>query len=285
MSKTQTVDFSKLDDIPTIPVVVTRAIQVINDPRSGAKDLTDLIMNDQILAAKILKVANSAYYGLPSKINNLNRAITLIGFDEIKRMITPIILLDTFKSFKQTEYFSSTDFWVHSLAVAGACEILVEKINKPLDIGEARVVGLLHDIGRMIMVEIAPTEFEKTMKTVERGATVLDAESAIIGQNHAEVGALVIEKWGLPESISTIIRYHHNSENAPNNFYLAEVVSVADYLANQLNMRSLVIGESRKVPQNIKDKFINDEEELEILLTRLETEVEKAKTLLSMIKD
>lgn len=285
MGKTQIVDFNELNDIPTIPVVVTRAIQVINDPHSGAKDLTDLIINDQILAGKILKVANSAYYGLPSKINNLNRAITLIGFDEIKRMITPIILLDTFKGFKRNDYFSSIDFWVHSLAVAGACEILVEKINKPLDIGEARVVGLLHDIGRMITVEMAPTQFEKTMKTVERGAEVLEAESTILGQNHAEVGALVTQKWNLPESITNIIRYHHSPEKASDDSYLAEVVCVGDYLANQLEMKSLLVGEPKDVPVNIREKYIKDEEDLEILLTRLETEVEKAKTLLSMIKE
>ena len=285
MTKTQTVDFNKLDDIPMMPVVVTKAIQVINDPRSGAKDLTDLIINDQILAARLLKVANSAYYGLPNKINNLNRAITLIGFNEITRMIAPIILLDTFKSLQRNDYFSSTNFWVHSLAVAGACEILVEKINKPLDIGEARVVGLLHDIGRMIMVEIAPVEFEKAMRIVQRGGNILDAESAILGQNHAEVGALVTEKWNLPESITNIIKYHHNSDNAPADSYLAEVVSVADYLANHLQMRSLVVGEPIEIPRHIKEKYIHDEEDFDILLTRLETEVEKAKTMLSMIKD
>ncbi len=285
MRTSQTIDFSQLRDVPTLPVVVTRAIQVINDPDSSAKELTDLIIHDQVLAAKILKVANSAYYGLPSKINNLNRAITLIGFDEVKRMIAPILLFNTFRDFKNNEYFSSRDFWVHSLAVADACEILVDKTNQPQNTGEARVVGLLHDVGRLILVGVLQIHFIKVMKKVSMGVDVLQAEEGILGLDHARIGAKIAESWNLPESVVNIIKYHHDPENAGEYSNLAEIVCMADYLANELNIKSLVIGERKSVPDYIRDRFIQEKDDLDIILTKLETEVEKAKTLVAIIDD
>ncbi len=283
MSATQTIDLGKLKEVPTLPIVVAKAIHIINDPDSSSKDLTDLIINDQVLAGKILKVANSAYYGLPNKINNLNRAITLIGFDEVKRMIAPILLLNTFKDFKSNEYFSSRDFWTHSLAVASACEILVEKINRSQDIGEARVVGLLHDIGRLIVVGVFQEQFKLLMQKVSTGVDVLRAEEVILGMDHAMIGAKITELWNLPESVVNIIKYHHDPENGAENSSMAEVLCMADHLANELNIKSLLIGESREVPDNIQNRFIQDEEYLDIVLTKLETEVEKAKNLLAVI--
>jgi putative nucleotidyltransferase with HDIG domain len=286
MGQTGTINIAELHEIPTIPVVVTKAIQVINSPKSSAKDLTDLIINDQVLAAKILKVANSAYYGLPSKVNNLNRAITLIGFNEVRRMITPILLLDTFKSFKDNKYFSSKRFWTHSLAVAGACEILSEKANRPQDVGEMRVIGLLHDIGRLIIVEVIPDKFEAVMRKVEIGLEVIKAEKALIGAEHAEIGAQVTESWNLPESVVNAIRFHHEPEQASEEYVLAaEITCMADHLSNQLEYKSLLIGTPPSVPDALKNKYIKEEKEIEILLTRLETEVEKAQTFLNLIKE
>lgn len=285
MIATNTINVEELAEISTIPVVVTKAIQVMNDPKSSARDLTDLIINDQVLAGKILKVANSAFYGLPSKVNNLNRAITLIGFNEIKRMITPILLLDTFKNLTSNKYFSSKGFWCHSLAVAGACEILSEKENRMHDIGEARIVGLLHDIGRLIVVESLTDKFEKLMKKVELGVDVMKAESAVLGIDHAEIGARVTKFWNLPLTVVNSIRFHHNQDQAGEYKLIAEMVCFADYLANELDYRSLQIGDVPQVPERISKRFMNDDEDKEILLTRLETDVEKAKTLINMLGD
>jgi putative nucleotidyltransferase with HDIG domain len=283
--KSRTINITDLKEIPTIPVVVARAVGVINNPRSSAKDLTDLIINDQVLAAKILKVANSAYYGLPSKVNNLNRAITLIGFNEVKRMIMPILLLDTFKGFKNNKFFSSQMFWTHSLAVAAASEILTERIKAPYDMGEARVAGLLHDIGRLIIVQYFPNEFESIMSEVELGIKVRMAEFSILGVDHGEVGAQVTEAWNLPKSLVNVIRYHHDCTECPENHkLLAEIVRVGDYLSYQLDIKGLAFGNEPGLVDEVKTKYITNEEESEILLTKLETEVERSQMLLNMIQ-
>jgi len=283
--KSRTINITDLKEIPTIPVVVARAVGVINNPRSSAKDLTDLIINDQVLAAKILKVANSAYYGLPSKVNNLNRAITLIGFNEVKRMIMPILLLDTFKGFKNNKFFSSQMFWTHSLAVAAASEILTERIKAPYDMGEARVAGLLHDIGRLIIVQYFPNEFESIMSEVELGIKVRMAEFSILGVDHGEVGAQVTEAWNLPKSLVNVIRYHHDYKGCPEDHkLLAEIVLVGDYLSYQLDIKGLAFGNEPGLVDEVKTKYITNEEESEILLTKLETEVERSQMLLNMIQ-
>jgi putative nucleotidyltransferase with HDIG domain len=274
-----------LKEIPTIPVVVAKAVGVINNPRSSAKDLTELIMNDQVLAAKILKVANSAYYGLPSKVNNLNRAITLVGFNEVKRMIMPILLLDTFKGFKNNKFFSSQMFWSHSLAVAAGSEILTETIKAPYDTGEARVAGLLHDIGRLIIVQYFPQEFDSIMSQVEVGIKVRQAESSILGLDHCDVGAEVTESWNLPKSLVNVICYHHSQAACPENHrLLAEIVMVADYLSYQIDIKGLAFGNEPTLEEEIRLKYIKNEEDSEILLTRLETEVERSQMLLNMIQ-
>ena len=285
MSATNTINVEELAEISTIPVVVTRAIQVLHDPKSSARDLTDLIINDQVLAGKILKVANSAFYGLPTKINNLNRAILLIGFNEIRRIITPILLFDTYKNLTNNKYFSSKGFWCHSMAVAGACEILAEKENRVQDIGEARIVGLLHDIGRLIVVESLGDKFEKLMKKVELGVDVMKAESAMLGLDHAEIGARITKFWNLPRTVVNSIRFHHNPDQAGEYVLLTEMVCFADFLANELDYRSLQIGDVPQIPDAIKKRFITDDAEMGILLTKLETEVERAKTFLNMIED
>ena len=285
MSATNTINVEELAEISTIPVVVTRAIQVLHDPKSSARDLTDLIINDQVLAGKILKVANSAFYGLPTKINNLNRAILLIGFNEIRRIITPILLFDTYKNLTNNKYFSSKGFWCHSMAVAGACEILAEKENRVQDIGEARIVGLLHDIGRLIVVESLGDKFEMLMKKVELGVDVMKAESAMLGLDHAEIGARITKFWNLPRTVVTSIRFHHNPDQAGEYVLLTEMVCFADFLANELDYRSLQIGDVPQIPDAIKKRFITDDAEMGILLTKLETEVERAKTFLNMIED
>ena len=194
-------------------------------------------------------------------------------------------MLDTFKSFKDNKYFSSSQFWTHSLAVADASEIFAEKMNRPQDVGEARVVGLLHDIGRLIQVEVIPDKFESVMKEVELGVDVMQAERTVLGVDHAEIGAQVTESWNLPESVVNVIRYHHEPGQTPEDVELSEICCMADYLSNQLQMRSLVIGEPPEVPEEIISKYIQEEEEMEILLARLESEVEKAKTFLNMLKD
>jgi putative nucleotidyltransferase with HDIG domain len=285
MSATNTINVEELAEISTIPVVVTKAIQILHDPKSSSRDLTDLIINDQVLAGKILKVANSAFYGLPTKINNLNRAILLIGFNEIKRMITPILLFDTFKNLTDNKYFSSKGFWNHSMAVAGACEILAEKEYHLQDIGEARIAGLLHDIGRLIVVESMTDKFEKLMKKVELGADVMKAETAMLGLDHAEIGARITKLWNLPRSVVNSIRFHHNPDQAGEYVLLAETVCFADFLANSLDHRSLQIGDVPQISDAIRKRFITGDDGMGILLTRLETEIERVKTFLNMIED
>lgn len=284
-SNQHTINISDLKEIPTIPVVVAKAIGVINNPRSSAKDLTDLIVSDQVLAAKILKVANSAYYGLPSKVNNLNRAITLIGFNEVKRMIMPILLLDTFKSFKNNKFFSSQMFWTHSLAVSAASEILTERSNTTYDYGEARVSGLLHDIGRLIIVQYFPNEFDAIMSQVELGLKPLKAECAILGFNHCDAGAQVTEAWNLPRSLVNVIHYHHDSKGCPEKYkMLAEIVCVSDYLSYQLDIKGLALGNEPTLSEDLQTKYLPNAEDSEILLTKLETEVERSQVLLNMIQ-
>lgn len=286
MAQTQTINISNLKEIPTIPIVVTRAIQIMNNPHSSVNELTELITKDQVLAAKILKVANSAYYGLPSKVTNLNRAITLIGFNEVRRLITPILLLDAFKSFKDNKYFSSKKFWSHSLAVAEACEILAEKANLTHDIGKARVVGLLHDVGRLIIIETSPDKFETVMKKVELGVSILKAEKAILGIDHAEIGAKVAKMWNLPEIIVQIIAYHHRPLQATEECAVfAEITCMADYLAYELDLKSLLKGDPPLLPDKVKNRFIREKEDLDILLTRLETQIEKTQHILSLIRE
>jgi HD-like signal output (HDOD) protein len=196
--------------LPTLPTVVSKMIDLVDSPRTSAVVLSRLIGSDQSLTAKILKLANSAYYGFSREIPTVNLAIVVLGFNTVKEMGLSLSVFDVFKKTPSSGSFDVRLFWEHSVGCGVAARMLV-RMYRPRLAGEAFVAGLLHDIGKVILKQYFDREFGEIIALQREGHRSLEqAEEATLGTTHAQIGAWLAEKWNLPELISECLLHHHD---------------------------------------------------------------------------
>lgn len=217
--------------LPTLPTVVSKMIELVDNPRTSAASLSRLISTDQALTARLLKLANSAYYGFPREISTVNMAIVVLGFNTVKDMGLSLSVFDAFKNQENTPSFDIAKFWEHSIACGIASRMLARNYRSRFA-GEAFVAGLLHDIGKVILNQYFHKEFVMIMEKTSGGMTLEEAEDSVIGIRHSQIGAWLAEKWNLPKLISETIEFHHTPWNTKKEPLFVATVCLADYLCH-----------------------------------------------------
>lgn len=192
-------------DIPAVPMVAVKILRLIDEPKTTIEDLQKAIMADQALATRVLKMANSAFYGVRHNVDTISEAIAIMGFNTIRNLTLAVATREVYKRFGLIEQ----KLWEHSLGVSIASGIIASTI--PLIKNEEAVVaGLLHDVGKVIMNNAEPERFILlTQKVYEERVTYHEIEGDIFGFTHSEAGHILAEKWGFPEVLCDVIRYHH----------------------------------------------------------------------------
>lgn len=226
-----------ISHIATLPEITLRIIELVEDQSSTAQDLHKVIQNDPALCSRILKVVNSAFYGLPRQIGSINRAIVLLGLNAVKNIAIAASLTKLFRGGDLCPRFSARDLWTHSMATAAASKLLCDQLKLGLP-DEAFLAGLIHDIG--IMVEMQANR-EKLLQVFDRmqfdaagvpQTDMREIERSIIGADHCAFGMALCESWKFPKSFSHVAGGHHEPMNLPSgNRMLAAVVHVADRMA------------------------------------------------------
>lgn len=204
----------RLEDIPTLPVVATKINDLINDPDSSAADIAEVMKKDQVLTAKILKLINSPYYGIPGGVTDVQRALAFLGFNTVAQLVLGLSVFSLFPSDGQEEEFSILAFWRHALGVAVCSEVIAKEIKfaKP---EEAFTCGLLHDVGKLVMHQVARDTFLGVVKRAKAGKrSFSDVERELDLPTHGFLGEHIAAKWGLPQVIRASIRYHHQDVRA-----------------------------------------------------------------------
>lgn len=197
----------KFPEIAVFPQVAIQVINTVTDEESSAKDLFKIISVDQALTTRILKIANSAFYGHFREINSLSRAITILGFKAVKNLVVAVSTKYLFKETGLTERI----LWDHSVGVAIACQILANNFGDMSDIEESLISGLLHDIGKVAMNNYDVIKFNKIMEKVYYGERLFtEVEKEFYGFSHAELGGSMIRMWNLPEGLEEVVANHHN---------------------------------------------------------------------------
>ena len=218
--------------LPTLPTVVSKMIQLVDNPKTSAASLARLIYTDQALTARILKLANSAYYGFPREIATVNIAIVVLGFNTVKEMGLSLSVLEVFKGGGNDAAFDVSRFWQHSIACGSASRMIARRFRRHLS-GEAFVAGLLHDIGKVVLRQYMQGEFAAIIERATRDAATLDEiEKETVGATHSQIGAWLAEKWNLPRIIVDSINYHHAPWEAKQDAVLDAIVSVSNYLCH-----------------------------------------------------
>jgi putative nucleotidyltransferase with HDIG domain len=217
-------------ELPPMPQVVIKTQELITDSNADAKKFAEIIETDQGIATKVLKVANSSYFGMSGRISSISHASVVLGH----KILGEVVMLAGAEGIMDGNLpgygYDSKDLWKHSLAVAFGSKIIANSKNPDL-VKEAHMAGLIHDVGKIILdsyIVEKKEEIESFMEKEEK--TFLDAESQYFGFNHAEIASEVCKKWNFPESISFAIKYHHQPGNSDGN-ELSYILHLADYIA------------------------------------------------------
>jgi len=220
--------------LPTLPTVVSKMLRMIDSRRASADTLARLISTDQALTAKLLKLANSAYYGYSREISTVNMAVVVLGFNTVKDMGLWLSVFDAFKNSNSgAAGFDPVKFWEHSAGCGVASRMLAKSTGSRYS-GEAFVAGLLHDMGKMILNQYFAPELAEVHKLTLGGEMDLNtAELEVLGVCHGQVGAWLAEKWNLPAIISDTVKHHHDPWNAEVDPTFVAHVTVADALCHQ----------------------------------------------------
>lgn len=229
---------SNIRNLPTLPMVADNVIKLTQNPDSTAFEIAEAISQDQSLASKVLKTANSAYYGFPRKITTINYAIVVLGLNNIKNIVLSTSIMEKFSPKKKNLLFDQKEFWKHSLL----CGIISKKISEHMGIKNSEEIfmcGLLHDFGKLILDSFFQDEFVVALQlSKDNTITLMEAENRIFGFNHSGVGALLLRKWSLPPSLVKAVEFHHSPEESLTAFRIASIVHVADYLCRRIGIGS-----------------------------------------------
>ncbi len=243
-------DFNKLveqiTDVPTLPDIVFKVTEVINDPKSSAADLERTLYHDQAIVTKILKLVNSAYYRRREKIDSLSRAIPMLGFQNIRNLVFSMSLLDF-----SSDEIDMRAFWRHCFA-ASLISNEIAKANEIEEADAAACAALIHDLGKVILYQHFPGEFMNVTSIVEKKEIQFHkAEEMVFGVNHAQVGKLVCEKWGFPGTLIEPIEFHHSPREAKEHPVLVAVVHLADVISDRYGYGFLTDGEKSELDKEL----------------------------------
>lgn len=192
-------------DLPPLPHVASQAIALVEDPDTTAQKLTDLLGKDTALAARVLKIANSAMFSCQREITTLNQAIMIIGFKALKGIIVAATLRQLSRNFGKIEQM----IWENSTCTALAANILARNLKKHY-VDEVFLLGLLHDLGKLVLVRQIPKDYEKIVNEVKKGRYFADIEQETLGFAHPLIGALVAKKWNFSLDTCQVILHHHD---------------------------------------------------------------------------
>jgi putative nucleotidyltransferase with HDIG domain len=256
--------------LPSLPSVYYTLMRTIETPNASVEEVSAVITRDQSLATCLLKLANSAFYGLPARIGTVDEAVQLIGFREVQDLVLATSVIRAFDKLP-ADLVDVASFWKHSVACGIASALLAESQHDPVP-ERFFVGGLVHDIGHLIMFLNAPEESRQILDRCEREAQLcFRVEQEVLGFDHAMLGAELVFRWKLPHALVQMVRDHHNPLESRAAFLEAFLVHYADFIVSALELGNS--GERfvapLKVPANCEG-FLLDEGRLESLVIELE---------------
>lgn len=250
-----------VQDLPPMPQVAQKARDILADPNSSIADLAKVIETDQGIATRVLKLANSSYYGISGKVASVQHASVVLGISTLMELVN-LACSQGFLNESMTGYELETgDFWQHSLAVAAASQAIAKKCAPAIE-QDAFSAGLVHDVGKLILdpyIVERKAVFDAFVKDGKR--TFLDAEKVILGFDHAELAAEICTQWQLPTETAAAIRFHHDPADS-NGHLLANILHAADVIALMSGIGAGLDGLLYKMDDNAMAMTKLDEESL-----------------------
>jgi len=270
-----------IEDIATLPQVALNILRVANDQQSTVADLKAVIEGDPSLCAKVLRCANSSAFALKLRITNLQQAITYLGVRQIRNLALAANMSTLFQDTKLIGNYSRGGLWRHLVSV-GICTRLLGIRRKVYNYEDLFLAGLLHDIGIVLEDQHLNAPFCRVMQTLNPQLTLVENERGHLEFDHCQLGALVADKWGLPETIKAAIACHHNAtEPQGRRADTAQFVEVANVLCTYKDISSVGVSLVRSCPASLHALHLTDED-LATVSKQLDTELSVNATLLGI---
>jgi HD-like signal output (HDOD) protein len=269
--------------IATLPAVVTQIIRLTEDPNSTMDDLNRVIRNDPALGVRILKLANSSYYGASGQVNTINRALVMLGLNAVKNLAIAASLIKLFRGGRVSPDFDAKDLWNHSIAVATGTRMLAQQTNL-FSADEAFLAGLIHDIGIVVEMQACGAAFVQLIQNLAADAslTFRRAEEEALETSHEAFGADVCREWNFSTSLQFATGYHHRPWELPEaHRRLPTLVHIADILAVRINVGYTRTVETDTIESQLLSSVNLTEAGLEAVAMALPEAVQESLSLLS----
>jgi len=217
-------------NLPSIPAVIHQLNQLVSRDDVGSHEVAKVVETDPAFTARILKLINSPFYGLSRQVTSVEDSIALLGMEAIHQLLTATTVMSSLRS--GSRVLNMQQFWIHSFGVGALARHLLKEEAENIR-QEAFLCGVLHDIGRLVLVRADTDKYEAFF---DRGKSVtdLEKEEKWFGMNHQEVGSVLAKQWNFPENIINVVSFHHTPEQSPGNAKLVSAVNIADVICNAL---------------------------------------------------
>lgn len=228
-----------VEDLLSLPDAAMRLNALLVDPDASARDIAEVVSVDAALTARVLRAVNSAYFGLRTRVDTISKAISMIGTSELHSLVLTTSASQAFKNISY-KLMDMETFWQHSvraaLAARGFAETALKRHRE-----RVFLAALMHDIGKLVLYHQVPAVSARILEAVGEGRQQEEVEASLLGFTHADVGAVLLERWNLPPSLTVPVRYHHRFEEAPEYLQEAALISlgsrVADYMELEIDDR------------------------------------------------
>ena len=276
---------TNIRNLPTPPIVFHQIQKVINDPKVSAAQIAKILQEDPAMSVKVLKLTNSAFYGLQREIESVKQAVVIVGLEAIKNLVLSASVLDMFKG-KNIDQEFQDKFWRHSLAV-GFCARLLSRMGKArgmIDPDASFSGGLLHDIGKVILCCFLPKEYAmiKEARDSDRASATFQIEERVLGYNHSQIGAILAEQWKLPKRLTEAVAFHHHPHQADGGDVVAHVIHISNYVAKKTFFDPFEQHLVGTLEGGVLEALQLTEDDLEKLADALRQEYLKAETFMQM---
>ncbi|MFH0911333.1 MAG: HDOD domain-containing protein [Planctomycetota bacterium] len=224
----------KIEELPTLPDVVARVNQLVNSESATAGHVNAVISRDMALSAKVLRMANSSFYGFSRRITSITHAVVILGFKTIRNLALSAFVFNAFK--RKTPAFDVRAFWIHSLGVAVTAAAASEELGFSIhDREDVFIGGLLHGVGKVAMSEYMPEDLEAVCRMMkEKDLSFAEAERVVHEFDYAELSGALLDKWSLPPGLIAVVRHHLDPARAGEHERTASLVHLSDILSRAL---------------------------------------------------
>ncbi|MBF0303577.1 MAG: HDOD domain-containing protein [Desulfamplus sp.] len=272
-------------ELPSLPVVVNKILDVASDENTTIDQLAEIISYDQGMTNKLLRLANSVYYGQRTEVDSVRRAIAVIGFDEIIGIALGMNVLSSLTDKESGLSLDMKALWIHSIGCATAAKEIAAKIHPEIS-GKIFIPGLLHDMGKIILAVYFKDDYRKVRAlAIEQQQPLFRVERTIFDLDHAVLSGLLMKRWQFPDHILYPSRYHHNPAACPSAYQeYALIINLANYICHKANIGHSGNPMSVAVKNSTRKAGIN-EIALKLILDQIRLKEEQIKTFFNITTD